>query len=327
VERQDRLMTERIVFFGTPEFAVPSLEALHRAGHSPRLVISQPARPAGRGRALHEPEVAVRARELGLAVAQPMRLVELRGALEADPPTVIVVVAYGRIFPDWLLALPERGCVNLHASLLPRWRGAAPIQAAVAAGDPGSGVTTMLMEAALDTGPILLRAETAIGPRETAPELARRLARLGGDLLVETLRRLAAGDLVATPQPTDGVTYAPRIRREDGLVDWQRSAVELYSRFRAFAGWPGLTASLAGQPLKITDCRPIPGADAGSAEPGEVVEVGARGLGVACGSGTLLTIGRMQRPGRKELPAEVFLRGETVRLGDRFDPPHPGGAG
>jgi len=187
--------------------------------------------------------VARRARELGLQVAQPERLAELRERLEARPPTVAVVVAYGKIFPDWLLALPLRGCVNLHASLLPRWRGAAPIQAAVAAGDRRTGVTTMLMEAALDAGPTLLRAELPIAPDETAAELAPRLAERGAELLVRTLDALAAGDRAATPQPEEGVTYAPRITREDGWVDWEQSAPELYNRFRAFAGWPGLTAA------------------------------------------------------------------------------------
>jgi methionyl-tRNA formyltransferase len=309
-------MSRGIVFFGTPAFAVPSLEALCEAGRRPALVVSQPARPAGRGRALQQPPVARRAAELGSSLEQPARLVDLRERLAAERPEVAVVVAYGKLFPEWLLALPERGCVNLHASLLPRWRGAAPIHAAIAAGDRTTGVTTMWMEAGLDTGPMLLREETSIGPEETTDGLSERLARQGAALLVRTLERLEAGALEATPQPAEGVTYAPRITRADGHVDWTLPATDLYNRFRAFATWPGLTARLGDRPLKIAACRPEEGRLGG--EPGAIVAIDRAGLAVACGGGSVLRVSRVQRPGKKELAVEEFLRGERLRPADAF---------
>jgi methionyl-tRNA formyltransferase len=314
-------MSREIAFFGTPAFAVPSLEALCEAGRRPGLVVSQPARPAGRGHALQQPPVARRALALGLSLEQPARLSELRERLFAAPPWVAVVVAYGKLFPEWLLALPEKGCVNLHASLLPRWRGAAPIHAAIAAGDATSGVTTMLMEAGLDTGPTLLRETLPVGAEETEPELAVRLARLGAALLVETVDRLEAGTLEAEPQPTSGVTHAPRITKPDGQVDWRLPAAVLYARYRAYVGWPGLTASLAGRPLRITACRMAGTVEASSAggEPGEILVAGPEALSVVCGERSILLVTRVQRPGKRELAIDEFLNGEPLAVGDRFD--------
>lgn len=318
-------MPGEIVFFGTPGFAVPSLEALCEAGRRPGLVVSQPSRPVGRGQTLQQPPVARRALELGLGLEQPERLSELGERLSAERPWVAVVVAYGKLFPEWLLALPERGCVNLHASLLPRWRGAAPIHAAIAAGDATSGVTTMRMEAGLDTGPMLLRETTPVGADETEPELAARLARLGAALLVETLDRLAAGRLEAEPQPAFGVTHAPRITKADGRLDWALPAAVLYNRFRAYAGWPGLTASLFGRPLKVISCR-VAGRDevaSADGEPGEIRAVGPEGLSVVCGDRSILLLRRVQRPGKRELAVGEFLNGEPLAAGDRFDRASP----
>jgi methionyl-tRNA formyltransferase len=312
----------RLLFFGTPDFAVPTLEALCERGWAPRLVLSQPARPVGRGRTLTEPPVALRGRELGLRVEQPRRLGEpgLRERLAAERAEVAVVVAYGRLFPVWLLALPERGCLNLHASLLPRWRGAAPIQAAIAAGDAESGVTTMWMEEELDTGPILLQRRVAVGARERAPELAERLARLGAALVVESLERLVAGTVESTPQPSAGVTYAPRVRREDGWIRWELEARRLDALGRAYAGWPGLTASLRGAPLKIALGSALDEVAPPGAEPGEILGLRGSAMAVACGGETVLALERVQRPGRREVPAEVLFRGERLVSGERFDP-------
>jgi len=235
---------DRILFFGTPEFAVPTLAALVAAGRVPALVVTQPARPAGRGQRPQDPPVARWAREHGLAVAMPERVRDpaFLEAAAALAPDVAVVVAFGQIFPRALLDLPRYGCINLHASLLPRWRGASPIQAAVAAGDARTGVATMLMEAGLDTGPILLEEATEIDAEETAGELSRRLAEAGGPLMVRTLQELERGSLVPRPQAAEGATYAPRLTRESGRVDWSFTAPEIHHRLRAYTPWPGLTA-------------------------------------------------------------------------------------
>src|SRR4051794_6280759 len=252
---------ERILFFGTPDFAVPTLAALVAAGRAPALVVTQPARPAGRGQRLQDPPVARWAREHGLPVAMPERVRDpaFLEAAAALAPDVAVVVAFGQIFPRALLDLPRHGCVNLHASLLPRWRGASPIQAAVAAGDARTGVSTMLMEAGLDTGPILLEEATEIGPRETARELARRLAETGGGLMVRTLQVLERGTLAPRPQPPEGATYAPRLPRESGRIDWSLPALEIHHRLRAYTPWPGLTAELRGAPVKIVAAEVLDG--------------------------------------------------------------------
>lgn len=308
-----------ILFFGTPEFAVPTLAALVEAGRVPARVVTQPARPVGRGRQLQDPPVAAWARERGLEVAQPER-VRHPGFLEdvaALEPGVAVVVAFGQIFPRALLDLPRHGCINLHASLLPRWRGASPIQAAVAAGDAKTGVTTMLMEEGLDTGPILLQEETEIGPGETAEELARRLAGIGGRLMVRTLERLEQGDLEPRPQPAAGVTYAPRLTRDSGRVDWGLAAREIQDRLRAYTPWPGLTAELRGEPVKIVSAEPLDAAGNGAA-PGTVLGLRDGRLAVVCGGGGVLGVGELQRPGKRALPAADFVNGERLRAGESF---------
>jgi methionyl-tRNA formyltransferase len=314
--------TGPLVFFGTPEFAVPTLAALVTAGHVPALVVTQPSRPVGRGRKEQEPPVAQWAREHGLPVAQPEKVRDpaFLAALRELDPAVAVVVAFGQIFPRDLLALPRHGCINLHASLLPAWRGAAPIQASVAAGETRTGVTTMQMEAGLDSGPILLQEELEIGPAETAGELSRRLAETGAALMVRTLERLAAGTLEAVPQDHALATHAPRLTRDSGRVDWTRGARAIRDQLRAFTPWPGLTAELGGAPVKLISADVLEGETAEA--PGTFL--GVRGgrddsaLAVACGGGTILGVRELQRPGRKPLRAADFANGERLRVGESF---------
>jgi methionyl-tRNA formyltransferase len=309
---------ERILFFGTPDFAVPTLAALVDAGRRPLRVVTQPSRPVGRGQRVQDPPVAVWAREHGLDVVQPEKVRDpgfLAQFAELNPD-VVVVVAFGQIFPAALLGLPVHGCINVHASLLPRWRGAAPIQAAIAAGDECTGVTTMLMEAGLDTGPMLLQEETAIGPEETAGELSRRLAEMGGGLMVRTLERLERGDLQPRPQDDAAATYAPRLRRESGRVDWNRTARELSNRWRAYAPWPGLSAELRGEPLKLVRVEALQ--EITMEIPGTYLDLQQGCLAVACGAATVLGISELQRPGRKALAAADFANGERLRSGEAF---------
>jgi methionyl-tRNA formyltransferase len=306
------------VFFGTPEFAVPTLDALLAAGLPIGLVVTQPDRPAGRGGRRRPPPVALRALRLGLELAQPRRVRagSFLDRLAELEPALAVVVAFGQVFPGRLLRLPPLGCINLHASLLPRWRGASPIVAAIAAGDRVTGVTTMVMEKELDTGPILLQREIAIGARETAAELSARLARAGAELTVETVRRLAAGRLEPRPQRTSLVTYAPLLERADGRVDWRADARTQFNRLRAFTPWPGLHAELAGRPVKLLEAEPVPGDT--TVAPGVVAGMRSGLLVVGCGGGSLLGIARLQRPGGRPLAAADFVNGERLRPGDRF---------
>ncbi len=312
---------DRILFFGTPEFAVPALAALVEAGRAPVRVVTQPARPVGRGRRPQDPPVAAWAREHGLEVMQPERVrhPDFLAEAAALAPDVAVVVAFGQIFPRALLDLPRQGCINLHASLLPRWRGASPIQAAMAAGDARTGVATMQMEEGLDTGPILLEEETEIGPDETAEELSRRLAGMGGRLMVRTLERLERGDLVSRPQSSEGVTYAPRLTRESGRVDWSLTAREIHGRLRAYTPWPGLTAELRGEPVKIVSARVLEAGEESENKAALGTLLGLRDglLAVACGGG-VLGIAELQRPGKRALRAADFVNGERLRAGESF---------
>ncbi|HKV09643.1 MAG TPA: methionyl-tRNA formyltransferase [Thermoanaerobaculia bacterium] len=310
---------ERLVFFGTPEFAVPTLAALVEAGRTPLWVVTQPSKPAGRGQRVEDPPVARWAREHGLPVIQPRKVrdPEFLAAMRELRPDVAIVVAFGQIFPRELLDIPPHGCINLHGSLLPKYRGASPIQAAVAAGETRTGVTAMLMEEGLDSGPILLEEETEIGPEETAGELSLRLSEMGGRLVVRTLDALARGGVTPRPQPAEGITYAPRLTRESGRADWSLTARELSDRLRAFTPWPGMAASLKGQPVKIVRARPLPGAE--SNEPGTLLGLRDGLLAVACGNGTVLGVSELQRPGKRALRAADFANGERLRAGERFD--------
>src|SRR6185295_15613183 len=324
---------DRVLFFGTPEFAVPTLAALVAAGRVPVRVVTQPARPAGRGQKSMDPPVARWAREQGLPVSQPERVREpaFLEELASLTPDLAIVVAFGQIFPRALLDLPRLGCVNLHASLLPRWRGAAPIQAAIAAGDETTGVTTMQMEAGLDSGPILLQEEEAIGPRETAGDLAARLAGRGASLVVRTLAALEAGTVVPRPQPEEGVTYAPRLSRDSGRIDWSLSARQIADRLRAFTPWPGCATTWRAAPLKIVAAEPLDRSisslastsstssiSSSPALPGTVLGQSDGLLTVACGGGTVLGIRQLQKAGKLVVDAPAFVNGERLQPGERF---------
>lgn len=305
----------KVVFCGTPQFAVPTLDALIAAGHEVALVVAQPDRPVGRKQELTAPPVKQAALSAGLAVTQPEKIrnnAEFRAQLEAVAPNAIVVVAYGRILPPWMLRLPRLGCINLHASLLPKYRGAAPIQWAVAMGDAFTGNTTMLLEEGLDTGPILLQRTHEIRPDETAVELFDELARAGAPLVVETLAGLAAGSIHSQPQNEEHATFAPMLDREDGRMDFaRRAAHELYNRWRGFQPWPGAFTSLEGKKLIVHRMAPAqePKADADIlVEPGRVCIDGQR-LFVACAENTWLELLEVQLEGKKRMPAAEFLRG------------------
>lgn len=308
-----------IVFFGTPAFAVPTLEALCEEGLPPVLVVTQTAKAVGRGRKVTEPPVAQRARELELPVDLVARVKseEFQGKLSGLDLWVGIVVAFGQIFPTSLLDLPKSGCINLHASLLPKYRGAAPIQAAIAAGESVTGVTTMKMSAGLDAGPILLQAEVEIGDKETTPELSERLAVTGATLVVETVGHLLRGDLVEVEQDEAAATFAPKLSREDGEIDWQLTSREIFDRWRAYTPWPGLTARLNGEAVKVRRCRrgdtPVD-----AVEPGTVVAAGDE-LRVVCGDRSTLLLEALQRPNKGVLEAREFVNGERLRVGDRFE--------
>ncbi len=319
----------KLVFCGTPQFAVPTLQALLAAGHEIALVVSQPDRPVGREQQLAAPPVKQTALNAGLPVMQPEKIrnnEEFRARLEAIAPDAIVVVAYGRIIPPWMLKLPRLGCINLHASLLPKYRGAAPIQWAVANGDGFTGNTTMLLEEGLDTGPILLQQTREIGPDETAVELFGDLARSGAPLVVETLAGLAAGTVKPQPQNHEFATFAPLLTREDGRMDFaRRTAHELYNRWRGFQPWPGAFTALDGKKLIVHRMaradEPASTRD-NVAEPGRICVEGQR-IFVACAGNTWLELIEVQLEGKKRMAAAEFLRGagfaqgvaSTARLG------------
>jgi methionyl-tRNA formyltransferase len=314
----------KLVFCGTPSFAVPTLEALLAAGHEVALVVSQPDRPVGRAQQLTAPPVKQTALAACLPVTQPEKIrnnAEFRDQLESIAPEAIVVVAYGRIIPPWMLALPPHGCINLHASLLPRYRGAAPIQWAVAMGETVTGNTTMLLEEGLDTGPILLQKTLPIDPAQTAADLFDVLARSGAPLVVETLAGLAAGTLHPQPQDHALATLAPLLDREDGRMDFAaRTASELRNRWRGFQPWPGAFTQLDGKKLivhRLQVATTPPGAAPAAAEPGQV-RVENHQLFVACAQNTWLELLEVQLEGKKRLTAAEFLRGSALAPGARL---------
>ncbi len=311
-------MIERTVFFGTPEFAVPALRALAASDFRPALVVSQPSRPAKRGQRLTDPPVVAVARELGIPCEQVEKVRDpaFLARLAKLAPEVAVVVAFGQLFPRALLELPRLGCVNLHASLLPRWRGAAPIQAAIAAGDRSTGVTTMTMEEGLDSGPMLLAAELAIGERETAGELSRRLAELGAPLLVETLRGLDSGSLAARGQDESRVTVAPKIRKDKARTRWELGAAALEALIRAFQPWPGAELPFGEEWVKVLAAR-VAEAHYGYA-PGIVIAIEKERLLVAAGEGTVLAVERAQRAGRGPVSGGDLARGLHLSVKDRL---------
>ncbi len=303
----------RIVFFGTPEFAVPSLRAMLAGPHTVVGVVCQPDRPAGRGQQVAVPPVKRVAADAEVPVLQPekVRTAEFLDALRAWAPDLIVVAAYGRILPATILELPPRGCINVHASLLPKYRGAAPIQWAILRGETTTGVTIMQMVEAMDAGAILLQRDVPIGPADTGGELQTRLAQVGAELLLEALERLEAGRLRPTPQDEAAATFAPMIRKEDGRIDWRHPALQISRTVRAFNPWPSAFTTLGGKVLKIHRARAVE--DRTVAAPGTVLTVSA-GLTVATGSGHLI-VDELQLEGRKRLAARDFARGGQVTRG------------
>jgi methionyl-tRNA formyltransferase len=313
----------RVVFMGTPAFAVPSLERLAAAKHALPLVVTRPDRPRRHGAAKPEATpVKERARALGLDVAEPGSLREpaVLERLAALRPDILVVVAFGQILPESVLALPGRGAVNVHASLLPRWRGAAPIARAILAGDTVTGVTTMQMERGLDTGPILLERRCDIGPDETAGELTARLAGLGADLLIETLDALERGTVTPQRQDDARATWAPPLRREDGRIDWDAEAAAIAARVRGCLPWPVAEAGLRDGRVQILAAAPLSSGPASAAPPGTVIEAGET-LVVACGGGTRLGIRSLRIPGRRAVTAREAVNGRLVAPGDRLTAP------
>lgn len=314
----------KLVFCGTPQFAVPTLEALLAAGHDVALAVTQPDRPVGRSRQLTAPPVKLAALAAGLPVTQPEKIrnnQEFRAQLEAIAPDAIVVVAYGRLIPPWMLALPRLGCINLHASLLPKYRGAAPIQWAVAMGEAFTGNTTMLLEEGLDTGPILLQKPLAIAPEQTAEDMFHVLSEDGAPLAVKTLDGLANGTLQPQPQNDAEATLAPILNREDGRMDFSaRTAAELKNRWRGFQPWPGAFTAFGGKKLivhrmEVADASLF--AAQASLRPGQI-HVQNHRFFVACAGNTWLELLEVQLEGKKRLVAAEFLRGAVFAAGTRL---------
>lgn len=316
----------RVAFAGTPEFARAALEHIHAAGHAVPLVLTQPDRPAGRGMKLQASPVKQTALALGATVIQPLSLrldgrhpaeaAAARAALLAAQPDVMVVAAYGLILPQWVLDLPRLGCLNIHASLLPRWRGAAPIHRAIEAGDAETGITLMQMDAGLDTGAMLLHATTPIAPDDTTARLHDRLAAQGAELVLEALAAAAAGTLQPVSQPAEGVTYAHKIDKAEAPIDWSLPAEVIARRVRAFDPFPGATGVIGGDTVKVWAA--VVGADAAAgATPGTVLRADADAIVVACGAG-VLDLQVLQRAGGRRQAVREFLQARSVVVGERL---------
>jgi methionyl-tRNA formyltransferase len=314
----------KLVFCGTPRFAVPTLVALHEAGHEVALAVTQPDRPVGRTQELVAPPVKQRAVAAGIPVTQPDKIrnnAEFRAQLESIAPDAIIVVAYGRIIPPWMLTLPRLGCINLHGSLLPKYRGAAPIQWAIAMGETITGNTTMLLEEGLDTGPILMQSAVIVRPEQTAVELYEEMALSGAPLMVETLEGLATGTIEAQTQDDSRATLAPLLDREDGRMDFSTfTATQLKNRWRGFQPWPGAFTTLNGKKLIVhrLDVAETPPPDAPAAADCGKLVIGNQRISVACAGGTWLELIELQLEGRKRLSAAEFLRGMPAAAGMRL---------
>jgi methionyl-tRNA formyltransferase len=304
----------RTVFLGTPDFAVPSLEALVSAGHQIVAVFTQPDRPKGRGNQISESPVKVMAQKLGLAIHQPERIrrPESAALLRAMIPDLMVVVGYGQIIPQSIIDIPRFGILNVHGSLLPKYRGAAPIQWAIARGETETGVTTMQIDAGLDTGDILLKSKLVIGADETAPELSARLAPLGAELLIRTIAEMEAGTVVREKQNDDEATFAPILKKEDGRIDWSLTARQIYNRLRGFQPWPGAYTTFRGQPLIITWGEPAQESEVAEA----AVHLRNRRVFAGCGERTALELLEVQPAGKKKMTADSFLNGYKLEEGE-----------
>ena len=314
----------KVIFAGTPEFAAIALQALHEGGFSIPLVLTQPDRPAGRGMQLHPSAVKQYALAHQIPVAQPVSLrldgkypevaQEAHALLVATPHDVMVVAAYGLILPPSVLQIPRHGCLNIHGSLLPRWRGAAPIHRAIEAGDTETGITIMQMDQGLDTGAMLSKESLPIAADDTTASLHDKLATMGARMIVEALRKLEQGTLPATPQPDEGISYAAKIAKEEAALDFNLPALTLDRQIRAFNPFPGALAHFAGAAVKVWRAKPA----LGQGQPGTILAADASGVLVACGEGALL-LTELQKPGGKRLPAEQFLQGFALPAGQRFE--------
>ena len=308
-----------VVFAGTPEFAVPSLRMLAGGPHRIAAVYTRADRPAGRGRRMAASPVKAAALELGLPVEQPesLRVPAARERLAAHRPEIVVTAAYGLILPPEVLAIPPSGCINVHASLLPRWRGAAPVQHALLAGDVETGVTIMQMDRGVDTGGILLARTCPVRPDDTAGSLTERLARIGAEALAEAMTGLAAGRIATRPQDESAATLAPRIRKADAVIDWSCDARDLERRVRAFDPWPTAFTLAGGEPLRILRAEALADADPHRPAPGTVLRAGTTGIEVQAGTGRLRVL-RLQRPGKRPMDAREFLNGRRLDPGNRL---------
>jgi len=313
-----------LIFMGTPEFAVTSLARLIADGHIVEAAFTQPDKPAGRGNKLLQSPVKLFAVERGMTVFQPARIKtneEVRATFSAIAPDACIVAAYGKILPEWMLSIPRLGCINVHASLLPKYRGAAPINWAIANGERETGVTIMQMDAGLDTGAMLAQRAAAILDDETAADLSSRLAEVGAGLLSETLRRLELGEIHPVPQDNSEATYAPMLKREDGLIDWTHTASQIANRIRAFQPWPGCHTMLGHHRLIIW--RAHTGAEAQATDqptfrPATIVGMDKTGITVACGGGSALHIEELQIEGKRRLPARDVVNGLRLPTGERI---------
>jgi methionyl-tRNA formyltransferase len=316
----------KLAFMGTASFAVPTLNQLFEAGYVISGVITQPDKPSGRGQSVQWSPVKKRAFDLHLPVFQPnaLKSEEASELIRALSPELVVVVAYGRILPPWLLRFPHYGCINLHGSLLPKYRGAAPVHWAIANGEQRTGVCSMLLDEGLDTGPVYLCDETAIERDETSPELYDRLAALGGPLMLRTLRGVEDGTLEPKPQEGSQATFAPLLKKEHGFLDWFKSAAEIHNRVRAFNPWPGTVTRFRNSIVKILRTSPSASAEAGvdralSGRAGSI-ELSKRSLGVVCGDDKVLDVLLMQAQGRKPVSGLDFANGMRIQPGEKFQP-------
>ena len=308
-----------LVFCGTPEFAVPTLKKLVEAGHNVHLVVTQPDRPSGRGQELAAPPVKRLAQSLALPVVQPDKIknnLEFRAQLETARPEAIIVVGYGRIIPKWMIDLPRHGNINLHGSLLPKYRGAAPIQWAIARGETVTGVTTMRIDEGLDTGDILLQREMQIDPEDTAVTLAPRLAEIGAELMIETLRGLEAGTIQPRKQDHAEATLAPILEKEEGRIDFNREAPEILNRLRGFQPWPGAFTTFRGKHLTLHRAH-LAAYGMGPLVPGEM-KVAGEDLFLGCGEGTALQVIELQPEGKRRMSARDFIHGYRPKAGERL---------
>jgi len=316
----------RLIFMGTPDFAVPSLARLVSDGHEVVAVFTQPDKPAGRGKQLHEPPVKRFALDRNITVYQPAKIKtneEVRAIFERINPAACIVAAYGKILPPWLLDIPRLGCINVHASLLPEYRGAAPINWAIANGARATGVTLMQMDAGMDTGPMLAKRAIEIGADETAPELTARLAQLGAELLSETLPSIERGAIAPLPQDNQAATYAPMLKREDGLIDWQMTARDLRNRVRAFQPWPGVYTTFRGARLSFWRAHEVASqSDHANVAPGTITGIDKSGIIIACAEQTALRVEELQIEGKRRMSAPDFANGTRIHTGDRITDAH-----